>query len=71
MSAGLFLKKYDFETGLDLATNIRKNLASKSTRMKLEPEDREHLMNFMGHSEKIHKNIHRQHNPEKNILIMP
>ncbi|CAH1173849.1 unnamed protein product [Phaedon cochleariae] len=76
LSASLLLKKFAAEANLNnperfFATNIRKNLATKSSKLDLQPEDREHIMNFMGHSEKIHKGIYRQPDYDKDIFIMP
>ncbi|KAJ8952736.1 hypothetical protein NQ317_005197 [Molorchus minor] len=76
LSAGTLLKKYVLCANLDYpdrfcATNIRKNLATKTKQLELHHEDREHVMTFMGHSEKIHKTIYRQPDVNKDILIMP
>lgn len=76
LSAGLLLKKYASKAELSkphlfFATNIRKNLATKTAKFELHPEDREHIVNFMGHSSNIHKNIYRQPDIEKDINVMP
>ncbi|KAG5865760.1 hypothetical protein JTB14_025732 [Gonioctena quinquepunctata] len=39
------------------ATNIRKNLATKSTKLSLGEDEKENVINFMGHSEIIRKTI--------------
>lgn len=76
LNAGVLLKKFADEAGVQYperlyATNIRKNLATKSTNLTLNSDEKEHIMNFMGHSESIHKTIYRQPDMKKDITIMP
>ncbi|KAG5888124.1 hypothetical protein JTB14_019895 [Gonioctena quinquepunctata] len=76
LNAGDLLKKFADEAGVQyptrlFATNIRKNLATKTTKLSLGIDEKEHVMNFMGHSETIHKTIYRQPDMEKDIAIMP
>lgn len=76
LNAGVLLKKFAFQAELNnpnlfFATNIRKNLATKTAKLALPLEDREHIINFMGHSSSIHKNIYRQPDVEKDINVMP
>lgn len=76
LNAGILLKKYAYNANLNqphlfFATNIRKNLATKTAKLNLQPEDREHIVNFMGHSANIHKNIYRQPDIDKDINVMP
>ncbi|KAG5874806.1 hypothetical protein JTB14_004753 [Gonioctena quinquepunctata] len=53
------------------ATNIRKNLATKTSGLSLNVNEQEHVINFMGHSASIHKSICRQPDMQKDITIMP
>lgn len=70
LNAGKFLKKIVDEAGVQyperlFATNIRKKVATKTTNLALNPDQKEHVMNFMGHSETIHKTIYRLPKREK------
>lgn len=53
-----------------VATNIRKDLATKTVNLALIPDEKVHVMNFMEHSEIIHKTIYRQPDRRKDISIM-
>lgn len=53
-----------------ICNQYKENLVTKSTSLKLNHDEKEHIMNFKGHSETIHKIIYRQPDMRKDITIM-
>lgn len=75
LDAGLLLRKFADQAGVQYpkrlyATNIRKSLATKTTNLSLNQDEKGHVINFMGHSETIHKTIYRQPDMKKDISII-
>lgn len=46
-------------------------MATKTTNLGLNSKEKEHVLNFRGHSETVHKTIYRQPDMKKDISFMP
>lgn len=51
-------------------TKLRKHIATTCIKLNLEDQEVNHLANFMGHNEKIHRDIYRQPLVSREILRM-
>ncbi|XP_066590664.1 uncharacterized protein [Prorops nasuta] len=69
------LMKFSVECGAEhphrlRGTNLRKHIATKCISLNLSENEVSDLANFMGHAEKIHKNIYRQPLIDREIVKM-
>lgn len=69
------IRKYSIECGADhperlRGTKLRKHIATTCIKLNLQDDQVRDLANFMGHNEKIHRNIYRQPVASRDILRM-
>lgn len=68
------MRKFSVECGAEhpekfCGTQLRKHIATTCITLNLEEQEVSDLANFMGHAEKIHKNIYRQPLLNRDFLI--
>lgn len=75
LRACTLIRKYSIECGAEhperlRGTNLRKHIATTCIKLNLQDDQVRDLANFMGHNEKIHKDIYKQPIASRDILRM-